>query len=220
MNTSCLPTLLISENEGERTARYHRHHAEYEAAHPEQVFYLMPRTSDEFNEIYEHFKSGKVVSKCLSPLEKIWSNILANITSELTFRSKDMQKPIIDEFLAAFNDFLKITKDFHDQSFLEPFYDSSNGLKSTLRNFCLSSETYLKENPDLTWDMIHIPYIVSRINDMLAENSNIDYDYNEYFQSFCVREDYKNLPEYAMMYEYVESIFKDGVPILMNFDKK
>lgn len=219
MNTR-LPTLMISENEGERTSRYHMHHAEYIAAHPEKVLYFMPRTSDELNAIYEHFKSGKVVSSCLSPLEKIWSDIFTNIRSELSFRCKDRQKPIIDEFLAAFNDFLKITKDFHDQSFMELFYDSSQGLQSSLRLFCLNLKSYLIENPDLTWDMIHVPYIVSRINEMLSENSHIDWDYNEYFQSYCVREDYKNCPEFEMAYEHVKSIFKDGVPIFMNLDKK
>ena len=58
MNTR-LPTLMISEKEGERTAHYYRYHAEYMAAHPEKVLYLMPRTSDDLNEIYEHFKCGK-----------------------------------------------------------------------------------------------------------------------------------------------------------------
>lgn len=129
------------------------------------------------------------------------------------------QKPIIDEFLAAFNDFLKIAKDFHDQSFLEPFYDEF-GLINKLSLFCLNLDSYLKENPDLTWEMIHVPYTVSKINEMLSEDNHFNWDFNNYFQTYCLSEDYKNSPEYKMMYEDVMNLFQEGIPILMKSDEE
>ena len=44
-----------------------------------------------------------MVSSCLSPLKNIFHNILTNIKDEFSFRIKNKQKHIIEEFLAAFN---------------------------------------------------------------------------------------------------------------------
>lgn len=98
---------------------------------------------------------------------------------------------------------------------VEPFY-GEYGLINKLKLFCLSLDSYLKENPNLTWEMIHVPYTISKIN----EDNHFNWDFNHYFQTYCLSNDYKNNPEYKMMYEDIKSMFQKGILILMNSNEK
>lgn len=56
--------------------------------------------------------------------------------------------------------------------------------------------------------------------EMLSENSNIDWNFNEYFQTYYMSEDYKDWPEYKMMYEHVESFFQRWIFNFKEFGRK
>ena len=134
------------------------------------------------------------------------------IKDELIYRCEDAIKPLIDEFLVALGDFLRITKDFHDQSFLEPFYDNSFGLFDKLQLFALKFKKHSGEDEE--WDSKYVTYTVSKINDMLTENGHFDWDFKDWFKTHCLTDECKNTPGYKMLFEIIESAFRNGVPIL------
>lgn len=67
---------------------------------------------------------------------------------------------------------------------------------------------------------MYIPYTVSKINDMLAENCHFDWDFKEWFETHCLSDDYKNTPEYKKLFGIIESAFKNGVPIFNSEDNE
>lgn len=107
-----LPGPLISENEGKNLTDLHqKYYPKYDHSHPSNEYFYMPRTSEELEELYKFYKSGNVKYKEF-PLECIWLTILDGIREELKCRCKDGIKPLIDEYIAAISDFLRITENF------------------------------------------------------------------------------------------------------------
>ena len=203
-----LPGISFSQNEGKALAEYHRTVGDGKT-------YFMPRTENELNALYDLYKSGQIESSVVSPIKHLWWSISGNIQDEFYYRCLDGNKSVIDEYLARFRSFIKITDDFHDRSFLEILYSGGAGsLNDILSLFIMGVERKINASSELTRESTCLPYTVSEIDKILNASPNFqDIKLAEYYRTCYLTGEFYNSPEYWAIRDAVMRTFQEGVSI-------
>jgi hypothetical protein len=207
-----LPGVPFSKNEGKALIEYHGMVRDPKKS---GIEYFMPRTEKELTALYDLYTSGQIKSKRVSPIKHLWWSISSCIQDELFYRCLDGDKSVINEYLSYFRSFIEVTDSFRDQSFLEILRNMKTGsLNNVLSLFVLNLESEIKKNPSLTRESTHLPYTVSEIDKILNASQNFkEIKLAEYYRKYHLTDEFRNSPEYQVMYSAIAGTFEEGISI-------